>query len=150
MMKLLRKWLSKLVAPKKVIMSFREGMNLTELPIITLYQGDKKLNFLLDTGSNNSIIDKSVIKDLEYKTTESQSDLSGLGAVKTRVPIYEITLNHDDQYYTYQYLIADMKGPFDDIKNSTGVTLHGILGSKFFDEFRYVLDFVKMIAYSKK
>ena len=147
---MIKKILNKIRGRKTDVMSFRQGYDLTELPIITLYQGDKKLNFLLDTGSNNSIIDKSVIKDLEYKTTESQSDLSGLGAVKTRVPIYEVTLNHDDQYYTYQYLIADMKGPFDDIKNSTGVALHGILGSKFFDEFRYVLDFVKMVAYSKK
>ena len=36
--------------------SFKEGLDLTELPIVTFNQGDVKLHFLLDTGSNISFI----------------------------------------------------------------------------------------------
>ena len=39
-------------------MSFQNSMDLAELPVVTFRQGDKKINFLLDTGSNNCIIDK--------------------------------------------------------------------------------------------
>ena len=42
-------------------MSFKESMDLVELPIITFYNNGKKLNFLLDTGANNSIINLSLI-----------------------------------------------------------------------------------------
>ena len=39
-----------------VNMSFKEAMDLVELPVVTFYNGDKKLNFLLDTGSNMCVI----------------------------------------------------------------------------------------------
>ena len=44
---------------KKVKMSFKESMNLTELPIVTFYNGTNKLNFLLDTGSNLCVINSN-------------------------------------------------------------------------------------------
>ena len=40
------------VRKKSSEISFREAMDLAELPVITFYNGDKKINFLLDTGSN--------------------------------------------------------------------------------------------------
>jgi hypothetical protein len=42
-----------------------------------------------------------------------------------------------------------MKEAFGHMKQDTGVTLHGIIGSKFFNKFKYVLDFDELIAYSK-
>ena len=42
------------VRKKSSEISFREAMDLAELPVITFYNGDKKINFLLDTGSNIS------------------------------------------------------------------------------------------------
>ena len=43
-----------------------------------------------------------------------------------------------------------MSDAFGHIKKDTGVTVHGIIGSLFFNEFKYVLDFDELIAYSKK
>ena len=131
-------------------MSFRQGFDLTELPIVTLYQGNKRYNFLLDTGSNDSIIDSNILKQMEYKKTDGQSDLFGLGGSTTRVSICNITLSYKDREYNYDYLVNDMSAPFDRIKQSSGVILHGIIGSKFFNQFKYVLDFDELIAYSKE
>ena len=47
-------------------MSFKEALDLIELPIVTFYQGDKKLNFMLDSGSNLSIIDINAINNLKF------------------------------------------------------------------------------------
>ena len=33
-------------------MSFKESLDVIELLIVTFYQGDKKRNFILDSGSN--------------------------------------------------------------------------------------------------
>ena len=55
-----------------------------------------------------------------------------------------------DNDYTCEYVIADMSAPFNDIKRETGVTLHGIIGTKFFAKYNYVIDFEKLVAYSKK
>ena len=67
---------------KRVNMSFKEAMDLVELPVVTFYNGDKKLNFLLDTGSNISQINSSILPLLDYKKIDGkwveQSTLSGL------------------------------------------------------------------------
>ena len=60
---------NKIEATKKEInsrMSFKEALDLIELPIVTFYQGDKKLNFMLDSGSNLSIILFSALLNLTY------------------------------------------------------------------------------------
>ena len=133
----------------KDVMSFRQGFDLTELPVITLYQGNKKYNFLLDTGSNDSVVDSNILEQMEYKETDGFSDLFGLGGNSTRVSICNITLSYKDKEYNYDYLVHDMSAPFDRIKQSSGVILHGIIGSKFFNEYKYILDFADLIAYSK-
>ena len=46
---------------KRVNMSFKEAMDLVELPVVTFLNGKEKLNFLLDTGSNISQINSSNI-----------------------------------------------------------------------------------------
>ena len=78
---LINKWLRK----NDNIISFKQGFDLTELPIVTLQQGDKKLNFLLDTGSNNSIIDKNILEKIEYKRVNKQSNLFGIDGKKKKL-----------------------------------------------------------------
>ena len=117
-------------------MSFKESMDLVELPIITFYNNGKKLNFLLDTGANNSIINKSVIKDLDYKECTENLDTFGIdGEVKSSMPTCTI---------------LNMDSAFRQVKEDSGVQLHGILGSLFFQKYKYVIDFKSLVAYIKK
>ena len=146
---MLKKFLNKLFG-KPDVMSFKAGFDLTDMPVITLYQGDKKFNFLLDTGSTDSIIDSNILKDTDYKVKNTVSNLFGMEGQTKQVKSCEITLYFGNKGYTYDYLINDMSQAFEQIKDSTGVNLHGIIGSKFFNKFRYVLDFAELIAYSKK
>lgn len=130
-------------------MSFQQGLDLTGMPIVTLSQDNKKYNFILDTGSSDCIIDKRVLKDLNFTYTDKKSNLHGMEGVKREVSICNIAFSYKDTQYEYEYLVGDMTAAFDNIKQATGVMLHGILGSNFFNEFKYVLDFNELIAYSK-
>lgn len=130
-------------------LSFKAGFDLTELPIITLYQGKEKFNFILDTGSNSSIIDSNILHKLEYDHTDSDDTIMGMEGNTVPVKACNITFCFNDKAYRYKYLINDMGKPFQQMKDTYGVTLHGIIGSNFFNEFKYVLDFDKLIAYSK-
>lgn len=132
------------------VISFKQGMDLTDLPVITLYQGSKRFNLLLDTGSSDNIIDSNIIDGVKHEPIDAKSNLFGLEGKKVTVPMCKITLSYMDNDYEYEYLITDMKEAFTHIKQSTGVSLHGIIGSKFFNTYKYVLDFDKLIAYSKK
>lgn len=134
---------------KKNEMSFKEGFDLTEMPVVTFQCGDRKLTFLLDTGSNNSIIDSNVLDSIPHEMTNETSDLFGLEGNTVKTRICRIKLTYKDTDYEYDYLINDMSQCFGQIKRDTGVTLHGLLGSNFFNRFKYVLDFDSLIAYSK-
>lgn len=129
--------------------SFKQAVELTGLPIITLYQGEKRFNFILDTGSTDNIIDQNILKELDYEVQESKHNLYGLEGNEQTVNTCSITLSYKDKDFPFIYLINDLKKPFEVMKKENGVTLHGMLGSKFFNAYKYILDFNELIAYSK-
>ena len=131
-------------------MSFQSSMDLAELPVVTFRQGDKKINFLLDTGSNNCIIDSNILKNINHKMLDVETNILGLEGNAQKTGVCTIKMTYKDKEYEYPYVIQDMSAAFDSIKKETGVTVNGMLGSKFFNEFKYVLDFDELIAYSKE
>ena len=131
-------------------MSFQNSMDLAELPVVTFRQGDKKINFLLDTGSNNCIIDSNILKNIDHKMLDVETNILGLEGNAQKTGVCTIKMSYKDKEYEYPYVIQDMSAAFDSIKKETGVTVNGMLGSKFFNEFKYVLDFDELIAYSKE
>ena len=133
---------------KKVKMSFRESMNLTELPVVTFYNGTNKLNFLLDTGSNMCVINSRNIKSLSYTKLNEGGTIHGMEGNIVGVEYISMDFTYNDKLYTSTFQVVDMQDAFDIVKQESGVTIHGILGSKFFEEYKYVLDFKELIAYS--
>lgn len=131
-------------------MSFQNSMDLAELPVVTFHQGDKKINFLLDTGSNNCVIDSNILKNIDHKMLNIETNILGIEGNAQKTGVCTIKMTYKDKEYEYPYIIQDMSAAFDSIKKETGVTVNGMLGSKFFNEFKYVLDFDELIAYSKE
>lgn len=135
---------------KRENMSFREAMDLVELPIVTFYNKDTKLNFLLDTGSDLSYINKSILPSLEYKEINESRNIIGVGGNSQSLGCCDMTVTYRNQKFTDKFYISDLDEAFGAIKAETGVQIHGILGSKFFAKYKYILDFESLIAYSKK
>ena len=129
--------------------SFKESMDLTELPVITFINNNVKLNFLLDTGSNNSIINKSILNTLDYKELNGTSNIIGVEGNNIKNSICEMKVGYKDYVFDTTFNVADLDAPFNVIKQENGVQLHGILGSLFFQKYKYVLDFQSLIAYMK-
>ena len=146
-----KKIINKIFGQSNDSMSFMESMNLIGLPIVTFFQGDKKFNFLLDTGSNRSIIDENILPQIKHgDIRKTNSSLTGLGGTYENLCMCSLSFYYKDKEYSYdEYLIQDMKCAFDSIKKESGVNLHGILGAGFFNKFKYILDFNKLIAYSE-
>ena len=135
---------------KRENMSFREAMDLVELPIITFYNKDTKLNFLLDTGSDLSYINKSVLFSfVAMEVTESMNIIRGGGNLQS-LGCCDMTVTYKNQEFIDRFYVSDLDEAFGAIKAETGVQIHGILGSKFFTKYKYILDFESLIAYSKK
>lgn len=135
------------------VYSFNEAMETVELPVLTMYNNNKRLKFILDSGSNSCHIDKNILDKLELEDTQVATDSSetatGGGLISTSQEKCTVRLLLKNTEFNVPFLVEDLKVPFDFIKKQDGIQLHGILGSNFLSANGWVLDFAENIAYMK-
>ena len=138
---------------RKDIMSLKESLDLTGIPIVTFTQENVKYNFLLDTGSdisyiNSKIVDNSAIKyeATDYKLT---GFISAGGLSSSDIKIIDIPFEYKRTSFKESFAVLDLTESFAQIKEENGVTLHGILGNTFFTKYGYILDFKELKFYTK-
>lgn len=129
-------------------MSFRETMDLCELPIVTFMNNGKKLNFLLDTGASKSVIHSGALDGLTYRSLNKSGDLYGIDGKRQDASFISMSIRYRSKDYSEEFQSVDMSIPFSNLKSDFGVNLHGILSSTFFQKYRYVLNFDELVAYS--
>lgn len=131
--------------------SFKEAMDLIDLPIITFQAGNNKLSFLLDTGADESHITSEAAPLLN--TVPFDANISDNITVAKNVSVskgYNTTLTYKGHNYDVTlYESKEMSGAFAQLKSMYGIQIHGILGTSFFQKYRYVLDFAELTAYQK-
>ena len=115
------------VRKKSSEISFREAMDLAELPVITFYNGDKKINFLLDTGSNISYLNESIVSSLVTESTGEESNIIGIEGNKVNCKSCKMIIRRNNQEFEEEFSIADLDKAFSIVKKESGVQIHGIL-----------------------
>lgn len=135
-------------------MSFMEAFNLTEMTIVTFFNNGQRLNFLLDTGSNDAYISKSASKikglSYEYISTNGVNVTGSVGNCASTEAIRIPLTYKDNTYSTDLFILEPLDESFKSIKEANGVQLHGILGTLFLQKHNFVLDFDELVAYKKK
>lgn len=136
---------------KTTSIPFKESMELVRLPIVTFKNGNTKLHFLLDTGSDDSFITSSILKKVKIKgeINKVTSIATGGGNINSK-GIVIIDIQYKDKVFENTFIVSDMDEAFQSAVGNRGVHLHGILGSVFFERYKYMIDFKEMTAYSKK
>lgn len=131
--------------------SFKEALDLTELPVVTFISNNKKLNFLIDTGANNSILNESVANKMKLKCRDIEDmETNTAGGNICLNKVVDLSIKFDDsRIYEETFLINNMDIAFDAVKAETGVTIHGILGSNFFAKYKYIIDYESLALYVK-
>ena len=131
--------------------SFKEALDLTELPVVTFIGKGKKLNFLIDTGANNSILNESVVKSMKLECKEFDGvETNTAGGNINLNQVVSLVIKFDDtRMYDECFLVANMDEAFNSVKAETGVTIHGILGSNFFAKYKYIIDYDSLALYVK-
>lgn len=136
--------------------SFKESMDLVNLPIITVMIKGKKLNLLLDTGSDISHLNSNVLDYLKYNKTDTAIILNnntvevmGMEGNKTLSSMCKLHFKYKNRQFNDEFSLVDLTSAFSIVKQESGVQIHGILGNKFFEKYKYVLDFKDLIAYTR-
>ena len=131
----------------KLKMSFKEALDLAEVPVVTFLNNGIKLNFLLDTGSSWSIINESVLPSLVTEKLDAVMNIVAADGNKVPSKFCKMKVSYKDQEFENDFAIRDLDEAFGVVKQESGVQIHGILGSDFFQKYKYVLDFKELIAY---
>ena len=131
--------------------SFKQGFISPNIPIVTFYQKNKELNFILDTGSDENVVNKEALKELEHEMLEvsekNKKILNGLGGGQEAQEC-TITFASEDAKYTEKFLVVDLSRPFESIRKQHCIPLHGMLGSNFLRRNNMTLDFKNLAAYN--
>lgn len=137
---------------RKKNISFREAMDLVDLPVVTFYNHGKKLNFMLDTGSTNSFMDRQAMSELQEYVRIKKSRvgiMSKTGVEERNILRIRVPMMYKNYGFEEEFTVDDFSEPFDIIKKESGIRLHGILGNTFFVKYKYIIDFGELIAYMK-
>ena len=131
--------------------SFKESMDLIKAPVITCSIEGINVNFLLDTGSNISYIDSSVINSLNKKNIDTpyisgRIEITSLGGKTVLNSQKIISIQYKDISLKGNFYITELSELFD--SSSIGINIGGILGSDFFNTYKYTIDFRKLVAYN--
>lgn len=125
-----------------VVDHFKRDLNLHKLPLVSMYEGPVKLKFVLDTGSTDSYIVPSALKNVHYtEDGVNNNPLYSYGSV-TDVSNQKIsmTLDHEGVLAYATFLVSEvMEETLSQAFPNT--TVHGILGSDFLKKNGYIIDY---------
>ena len=133
-----------------VQVSFKESLDLCDLPVITFYNNGKKINFLLDTGANLSVIDSNILNQFKYEECSITGVVYGIEGNTQNIEYVTMDILYKSMDFNEQFQVMDMSAAFGNVKSESGVILHGILGNNFFKKYKYILDFDILAAIIKK
>lgn len=133
----------------QVTIPFKESMDLVNLPIVTFVNNNVKLHFLLDTGSDDSFINCSVVNKLKIDNREHiDGSITTGGGVINSAEVITMDIYYKEHKFKNKFLVHNFDDAFKSAFGNSGIVIHGIIGSIFFQRYKYVLDFNNLDAKS--
>lgn len=130
-------------------LSFKEFYDATKLPLAVVEIAKKPFIFLLDTGSNMSILTKDVLPEIKgHYRSKSNKHLTMAGSVGTpeECNLQRVKLDLNIQGVNTTEIMHIQNIPaFDVIKEETDTLIQGVLGSDFLAKHKAVIDFKNFI-----
>lgn len=130
--------------------SFRNAFDLIGLPVLVFKQGDVKLRFILDTGSSVSVIDEKSVASIKYETLDKSDNMVDANGGEKILHYCNFKFTCEDKEFENEFMVNDMSNIKRSVKENSGADIDGLIGSDFFNKYKYVIDFNKYLAYSKK
>lgn len=134
--------------------SIAEQLESLKLPMVYFICGEKELAFILDTGSDGSHINRSVVKELNLDLFSIEPAEGKVSVVSTGNGLKEasnewcrIKLSLEGYDFRVECSVENLDPVFNFIKENDGVQLHGILGTNFLRANNWTIDFANKVAY---
>ena len=134
---------------EKELIKFEDSK--TSIPFIKVKHNNISFNLVIDTGCTTSCIDKEVLDLLVHNVTNQATDgiIYADGSSDDKVQIVEIPITIGDQEYVEQFNAVNFRAMSQQVKDTFGITIRGLLGSEFLYKHSLILDFDKhLIRYT--
>ena len=124
------------------------GLQKIGLPLIIVQLFNNDLCLLLDTGSNQNIIDKRIYELLKNDIQLSDEIKQITTLKESLVDSFEVVLpfEFENMKYNEPFLCIENIEGFNAIKEESDIQLHGILGNNFFLKNGWIIDFDKIVV----
>lgn len=134
------------IAQEKFKVSFKKHFSKINVPLIKMKINGKLRYFLVDTGSEMNILGSEIFKTLpkeSYSKVMGQSvSVTGFTGKTEEKPVILTNLSFkNDKYEDISFIISDITCIFNYIKDNSKIEIAGILGSCFFNKYRWSIDF---------
>lgn len=131
--------------------SIKESLDLCNLAVVTLVNNNNKFNFMLDTGAVECLVTKSALKQMQWSDLGQTIDANGFNGKIELCPGAVANLSYKDKVFSTElFMSRSLDKTFQELKQNTGVQLHGIIGNAFLKRYGYVLDFDNLKVYTKR
>ena len=122
--------------------SLSHGLTSIGLPTIPVEVNNKKLCFILDTGSTCILIDSTVVEYFK-DIIELVGDyyISGIEGTKHKVDMITLPFNFEGQIYKPKFCVRPLLDAFKSIEDESGIQVHGLIGTDFLLKNKWIIDF---------
>jgi len=136
------------------VVSFEDYFKAMSLPAIDFECKGETLTFIIDSGSDACHLSRTVAQRLgletrceEVKEGKEKVLGTGNGIAKSTGEFCQTGLSIGDFKFNVRFYVEDFDTLAEFLKNGSGVTVHGVLGTDFLASNNWRIDFMNKVAY---
>lgn len=127
-----------LITVNKTYKRFKKEFDKVGLIISEFEIDGEKHKFLIDTGAQNSVIDKKIAKNINEKI---KSQFCGIDGEYVDNEVADVIFKINNKECKELVNVANLKKLINNIKHESGVEIAGIIGCDFLSKFNFTIDF---------
>ena len=133
---------------KKQQFNLKEFLEKANIPAVPIWINGNEYVVLVDTGSDASYLDTSVINEVPKILLGYQDEVVGGTGIKDRgSAVYQVEFACGNKEFQEESTENDFSYVFKFIEDNHGIKLCGILGTRFLMKYKCILDFDKLVFY---
>lgn len=126
------------------IVSFKDAVRETGMPIVTFWSRGRELKFLIDTGASTSCISKEILQLIPHTKCRKRKELVGIGG-STKSILRKIQIEYGRSMYKLSVWGVDSSA-----FSAASVKIDGILGNDFMEHYGITIDYISHKLYFDK
>jgi predicted aspartyl protease len=131
-------------------LEFNNDYNNHKIPVIKLCFEGEKYNFLIDTGADVNLLNKSVFNEITKGNVETLTNgMIQTASSEVKSEKADLSFKYINKQFTENFVLFDLDVAFKNMLIDRNIQLHGVLGSEFFKKHRWSVDFDNMVIWTK-